>query len=103
MNLLQGHRKGHLSDSFQYWNILPQTNGRVEHFNGRISDILKGTHFPSSRALAETMSHYLKVYNYHIPQKNIGHQTPIQKLKEWQTLKPELFKKRVYDLSELDN
>jgi len=52
----------------------------VERFNGRISDILKSTHFPSSKALAETISHYLKIYNYHIPQKNIGHQTPAQKL-----------------------
>jgi transposase-like protein len=43
----------------------PQTNSMVERFNGRISDILKGTHFPASSALAETMSHYLKVYNYH--------------------------------------
>lgn len=81
----------------------PQTNGMVERFNGRISDILKSTHFPSSKALAETIAHYLRIYNYHIPQKNIGHQTPIMKLKEWQKLEPELFKKRVYDLSGLDS
>ncbi len=40
--------------------------------------------------------------NYHIPQRNIGHLTPIQKLKEWYKKKPELFKKNVYDLSGLD-
>ena len=49
------------------------------------------------------MKNYLKVYNHHIPQRNIDHLTPIQKLKEWRLKQPNLFKKRVYDLSGLDN
>ena len=80
----------------------PQTNGMVERFNGRISEIVKETIFNSSKELADTMTNYLKIYNYYIPQRNIGHITPIQKLKEWHAKKPELFKKRVYDLSGLD-
>jgi len=80
----------------------PQTNGMVERFNGRISEIVKSTHFESSVELEKTMKNYLKIYNYHIPQKNIGHLTPILKLKEWYKIKPELFKKNVYDLSGLD-
>ncbi len=44
----------------------------------------------------------LKVYNHHIPQRNIDHLTPIQKLKEWRLKRPNLFKKRVYDLSGLN-
>lgn len=80
----------------------PQTNGMVERFNGRISEIVKTTYFGSKKELQETMLNYLKIYNYHIPQRNIGHLTPIQKLKEWQKKSPELFKKRVYDLSGLD-
>ena len=80
----------------------PQTNGMVERFNGRISEIVKDTIFISSKELASTMKNYLRVYNHHIPQRNIDHHTPIQKLKEWQLKSPELFKKRVYDLSGLD-
>ena len=51
----------------------PQTNGMVERFNGRISDILKTTHFDSSEELSMTLSRYMQIYNHHIPQKNIGH------------------------------
>ena len=75
----------------------------VERFNGRISDILKTTHFDSSEELSVTLNRYMKIYNHHIPQKNIGHLTPIQQLKEWQKIKPELFNKQVYDLAGLDN
>ena len=77
----------------------PQTNGMVERFNGRISDILKTTRFDSSGELSMTLSNYMKVYNHHIPQKNIGHRTPIQTLKEWQKKQPDLFKKIVYDIT----
>lgn len=80
----------------------PQTNGMVERFNGRISGILKQTAFASAKELAETLRHYLKLYNYHIPQKNIGNVTPIAKLKEWYKDKPDLFKKKVYDLARPD-
>jgi len=34
-------------------------------------------------------------FNMFSPQKNIGHQIPIKKLKEWAETRPELFKKRV--------
>lgn len=81
----------------------PQTNGMVERFNGRISDILKTTRFRSSHDLEEVMKRYLRIYNHHIPQKNLGHITPIQSLKDWQKKKPDLFKKRVYNLAGLDN
>ncbi|WP_419594743.1 HAMP domain-containing protein, partial [Thiolapillus sp.] len=46
---------------------------------------------------------YQKIYNYHVPQKNIGHITPIQALKDWHKKQPELFKKKIHDLSGLDN
>ncbi len=80
----------------------PQTNGMVERFNGRISEILATTHFDASRDLQETLYQYQKIYNYHVPQKNIGHITPIQALKDWHKKQPELFKKKIYDLSGLD-
>ena len=81
----------------------PQTNGMVERFNGRISEILKSTHFVSSQDLQTTLKQYEKIYNHHIPQKNLGHITPIQAMKNWRNKQPEIFKKRVYDLSGLDN
>ncbi len=39
------------------------------------------------------------LYNHHIVQKNIGHISPIAKLKEWQKTNPELFVKKVYNQS----
>jgi transposase InsO family protein len=80
----------------------PQTNGMVERFNGRISELLKQTRFDSRADLETTLLNYLKLYNHHIPQRAIGTQTPIQALKEWQERKPELFVKRVYDQTGLD-
>lgn len=58
-------------------------NGRVERFNGRVSEIVKTTHFGLAKEWRETMMNYLKIYNHPIPQRNIGHLTPIQTLKEW--------------------
>jgi len=81
----------------------PQTNGMVERFNGRISDILKTTRFDSAEDLRQTMERYMRIYNHHIPQKALGHIVPIQALKDWQAKKQDLFKKRVYDLSGLDS
>lgn len=74
----------------------------VERFNGHISELLQTTSFASASELAEAIKHYEKLYNHCIPQKTLGHKTPIQALKEWQAKKPGLFKKKVYDLSGLD-
>jgi len=49
------------------------------------------------------LERYLKIYNHHIPQKALGHKTPIQTLKKWQAEKTELFVKRVYNLAGLDS
>jgi hypothetical protein len=44
----------------------PQTNdGMIEHF-------------ASVQELEKTLYAYLKVYNHHVPQKALKHQTPIQ-------------------------
>jgi transposase InsO family protein len=80
----------------------PQTNGMVERFNGRISELIRQTHFASAAELEATLQNYWKLYNHHIPQRAIDGNTPIQALKEWQQKKPELFAKRVYDRTELD-
>jgi transposase InsO family protein len=73
----------------------PQTNGMVERFNGRISDVLATTRFDSAADLEATMLRYAHLYNQHIPQRALGHKTPVEALKSWQTSKPDLFHKQV--------
>jgi transposase InsO family protein len=80
----------------------PQTNGMVERFNGRISEVLATTRFDSAQSLEETLSRYVRLYNHQIPQRALGHISPVQALKEWQEKCPELFKKKVYNLTGLD-
>ena len=80
----------------------PQTNGMVERFNGRISEVVRQTRFASAAQLEQTLNAYLKTYNHAIPQRALGHQTPVQALKKWRADKPELFKKRVYEQASLD-
>jgi transposase InsO family protein len=60
----------------------PQTNGRVERFNGRISEVLATTDFDASQALADTLTRYVRLYNHQIPQKALGHLSPVQALKD---------------------
>ena len=81
----------------------PQTNGMVERFNGRISEVVSQTRFASAAELETTLERYVKTYNQQIPQRALNHRSPVQALKEWQQKKPELFKKRVYNQAGLDN
>ena len=78
-------------------------SGMVERFNGRISEIVGQTRFASAAELDTTLTHYLATYNHLIPQRALKHQTPIQALKTWQLAKPDLFVKRVYKQTGLDN
>lgn len=80
----------------------PRTNGMVERFNGRVAELIDQTRFTSSFQLKETLMRYLRIYNHHIPQKNLGHITPIEALKNWKEKRPDLFKKLVYNQSGLD-
>ena len=81
----------------------PQTNGMVERFNGRISELVKQTRFKSAAELDLTLANYWSTYNQLIPQRALGHQTPVQALKAWQAKKPELFAKRIHKQPGLDN
>ncbi|GGY25115.1 hypothetical protein GCM10011289_30980 [Paludibacterium paludis] len=80
----------------------PQTNGMVERFNGRISDVLATHRFESGKDLAETLERYVLLYNQHLPQLALQHRTSIQAMKEWQKQRPELFKKCVSNRPGLD-
>ena len=72
----------------------PQTNGMVERFNGRISDVLATTRFRSREDLQTTIERYVKLYNDHLPQRALGHQTPLQALRIWRKDRPEMFVRR---------
>lgn len=73
----------------------PQTNGMVERFNGRLEQVLRSHHFNSAEDLEQTLNRYVWLYNQHLPQKALHHETPIQALKRWQTSHPDLFLKEV--------
>lgn len=80
----------------------PQTNGMVERFNGRIAELLQTHYFDSTQSLEATLLRYTDLYNHHIPQRALGHVTPIEALKKWQSTHPDLFRKKVYHLAGLD-
>ena len=63
----------------------------VERFNGRISDILATTRFRSRDDLQTTIERYAMLYNDPLPQKAIGHNTPLQAMRTGREKKPELF------------
>jgi transposase InsO family protein len=80
----------------------PQTNGMVERFNGRISEVIKQTRFASAAELESTLMNYQNTYNHHIPQRALGHLSPIEALQSWRKKAPDLFVKQVYKHTELD-
>lgn len=80
----------------------PQTNGMVERFNGRISEVVSQTRFASAAELEATLNNYVKTYNHRIPQRALDHLSPVQSLKKWQVEKPDLFVKRVHNQTGLD-
>ncbi len=86
--------------------IRPQTNGRVERFNGRIEDVLQSHRFRSGEDLEQTILRYVRLYNGQLPQSVLKSvlkgRTPLDALKEWHRHKPELFKKRPYNHSGCD-
>jgi transposase InsO family protein len=81
----------------------PQTNGMVERFNGRISDVLKTNHFNSAEDLEQTLLRYAALYNHQLPQSALKSKTPMQAMKDWYHSHPHLFNKRPYDRPGCDN
>jgi hypothetical protein len=87
----------------------PQTNGpplgdcgqspagqQVERFNGRIEEVLQSHHFRSGEELETTLHRYVLLYNQQLPQSALGSKAPLQAMKDWQRVKPVLFKKKPY-------
>ena len=73
----------------------PRTNGMVERFNGRLAQVLRTHRFNSADDLQTTLTRYVWLYNEHLPQKALDHQTPVQALKQWQQTHPHLFVRQV--------
>ena len=71
----------------------PQTNGMVERFNGRISDVLKTNRFDSALDLEQTLMRYVHLYNTQLPQSVLRSRTPMQAMKDWHKSHPHLFVK----------
>lgn len=69
----------------------PQTNGMVERFNGRISDVLNTRHFISGEDLSTTLHRYVFLYNHHLPQTALKSKSPFQTMQDWYASNPECF------------
>jgi transposase InsO family protein len=74
----------------------PQTAGMVGRFNGRIEDVLQSHHLQSGDELEATLRRYVWLCNQQLLQSALGSKTPLQAMKDWHKLKPELFKKQPY-------
>jgi len=75
----------------------------IERFNRHIADVLATTRFDSAEHLTDTIKRYVQVHNQHIPQKALGLIPPLQAMRNWYQKQPNLFKKRVYNLTGLDS
>lgn len=73
----------------------PKTNGMVERFNDRLSQVLRAHHFNSAEDLEKTLHRFVWLYHHHLPQKALGHEAPVQALKKWKMKAPDLFVKNV--------
>ena len=75
----------------------------VERFNGRIKEVLQSHHFRSGEELETTLHRYVLLYNQQLPQSALGSKATLQTMKDWHTLKPDLFRKQPYYLTGCDN
>jgi hypothetical protein len=74
----------------------------VERFHGRISEVLATHRYRSGEDLKSALERYVRLCNHELPQAALGHRAPIEALKEWQPKRPDLFRKKVYQLTGLD-
>jgi transposase InsO family protein len=80
----------------------PRTNGMVERFNGRIEEVLQSHHVRSGEHLETTLHRTVRLYNQQLPQSALGSKSPLQAMKDWHRLKPQLFRKQPYYLPGCD-
>ncbi|SLN77002.1 hypothetical protein [Roseisalinus antarcticus] len=63
---------------------------------------MQSHHFRSAEQLETTLHHYVWPDSQQLPQSALGSRTPLQAMKDWHNLYPELFKKKPYYLSGCD-
>ncbi len=94
----------------------PQTNGtplgdcrqspaaqQIERLNDCIEEVPQSHHFRSGGDLETTLHRHALLYNQQLPQSALGSKTPLRAMKGWYKLRPELFRKRLYYLTEFDS
>jgi|AntAceMinimDraft_1070359.scaffolds.fasta_scaffold06635_5 hypothetical protein len=64
--------------------------------NARIEDVLQSHHFRSGEELETTLHRCGWLYNQQLPPSALASQTPLQAMKDWHEIRPELFKKQPY-------
>ena len=72
-----------------------QTNAWWSASKGRISDVQATRRYVSGEGLEQTLKRYFWLYNHHIPQEALHHQSPIAAMQEWQIKRLELFTNRL--------
>jgi hypothetical protein len=65
--------------------------------------VLQSHHFRLGEELEATLHRYVWLYNQQLPQSTLRNRSPLQAMKGWYKLKPELFKKRPYYLLGCDS
>ena len=75
----------------------PQTNGIVERFNRRISEVLDIHRFSDALDLEQTLLRYVALYSHQLPQTALKSKTPFQTTKDWYDSHPQLFRKKPYN------
>jgi hypothetical protein len=81
----------------------PRANGMVERFNGRIEAVLQGNHIRSGEDMETTPHRYVRLTNQQLPQSALGSKTPLQAMKDWHKLKPQLSRKQPHCLPGCDS
>jgi hypothetical protein len=68
----------------------------VERFKGRIEGVLQSHHFRSGEELEATLHQLSGSTTKQLPQSAFGSKAPLQAVRDWHKLRPELFKKQPY-------
>jgi hypothetical protein len=66
-------------------------------------EVLQSHNFLSGEELETTLQRYVWLYNHQLPQSAIGSKTPLQTMKHWYKINPEMFKKQPYYLTGCDS
>jgi hypothetical protein len=61
----------------------PQTNKRVERFNGRIKDVVRSQCFRNGQDLTQTLLCYVHLCDNQLPRSMLKGRMPIDALRDW--------------------